>query len=256
MTDHIIMNLHDSIAEIIINRPEKMNAITPEMSEDLARICADIDKDDGVRVVLLRGAGERAFCAGSDLKSLESYDSAWAFRNRVEYGATLRSLRKPVVAALQGWVLGGGLEIMLGADLRVAGTGARFGAPEVIRGWVGGGGASQFLPRLVGYGQAMRLLLTGDHIDAKEAFSLGLVEYLVEDDAVYETARALCRKLAGYSPLAVQSVKAAVRAALSMPLEAGMKYENELTSLCFAAGNYQEGSSAFGEKRPTKYAED
>ncbi|XBS70762.1 enoyl-CoA hydratase/isomerase family protein [Acerihabitans sp. KWT182] len=256
MTDHIIMNVHDSIAEIIINRPEKMNAMTPEMSKELARLCADIDNNDDVRVVLLRGAGERAFCAGSDLKSLDSYDGAWSFRNRVEYGATVRGLRKPVVAALKGWVLGGGLEIMLGADLRVAGTSARFGAPEVVRGWVGGGGASQFLPRLVGYGQAMRLLLTGDHIDAKEAFSLGLVEYLVEDDEVYETARALCRKLADYSPLATQSVKAAVRAALSMPLEAGMKYENELTCLCFAAGNYQEGASAFGEKRPTKYAED
>ena len=252
MSGHIVMNLHGAVAEIVIQRPEKMNAITPAMSEELARLCSQINGNDAIHAVLLRGEGERAFSAGSDLHSLDSYATAWDFRHRVEYGTQIREIRKPVVAALHGWVLGGGLELMLGADLRVAGSSAKFGAPEVVRGWVGGGGATQMLPRLVGYGQAMRLLLTGDPIDAPEAYSLGLVEYLVDDGAVNQTAMDLCRKLAAYSPLAVQSVKAAVRAALSMPLEAGVKYENELTCLCFASGNYREGSSAFSGKRTEK----
>src|SRR5205085_5439273 len=124
--------------------------------------------DEAVRAVLLRGAGERAFSAGSDLNSLAEYPSAWAFRSRVIYENTVRSIRKPVIACLKGWVLGGGFEMALAADIRVAGRSTRCGFPEVKRGWVGGGGGSQMLPRLVGYGQAMRLLLTGDTIEAEE----------------------------------------------------------------------------------------
>jgi len=248
MSEHVTLTLTDSIAEIVLNRPEKLNAVTPEMAAALADYCRAVDRDDGVRVVLLRGAGERAFCAGSDLNSLAEYDSAWAFRNRVEYANAVREIRKPVVAALHGWVLGGGFEMMLGADLRVAGRSARFGCPEVKRGWVGGGGASQLLPRLVGYGKAMRLLLTGDPVDAAEAYALGLVEFLVDDGEVDARARALCRQLAEYSPVAVQSVKAAVRTALSAPLDAGLRYENEMNTLCFAAGDHREGIAAFAER--------
>lgn len=254
MSEKIVLNCQDFIAEIVINRPEKMNAMTPEMIDALARISSEVDQDDAVRVVLLRGEGDRAFCAGSDLGTLATYPSAWSFRNRVEHATIIRAIRKPVVVVLKGWVLGGGLEMALGADIRVAGKSAKFGAPEVTRGWVGGGGASQLLPRLIGYGQAMRLLLTGEKIDAEEAYSLGLVEYLVDDDAAGDTARAICRKLAEYSPIAVQSVKASVRASLSMPLDAGLKYENELTSLCFAAGNYLEGVQAFADRRPSPSA--
>jgi enoyl-CoA hydratase len=249
MSEQVVLNVQDSIAEIVLDRPEKLNAMTPEMNAALARICADVDADDAVRVVLLRGAGERAFSAGSDIGALATYPSAWAFRNRVEHATIVRNIRKPVIAALKGWVLGGGLEMALAADIRVAGIGARFGTPEVTRGWVGGGGASQLLPRLIGYGRAMRLLLTGETVDANEALALGLVEYLVEDAAVEDKAWAICRTLAGYSPIAVQSVKAAVRAALSMPLDAGLRYENDLTSLCFASGNYKDGIQAFGGRR-------
>jgi len=236
------------VAEIVINRPEKMNAMTPEMTQTLVGIREELERDNDVRVVLLRGEGERAFSAGSDLHTLKTYRTAWEFRRRTDYAMVIREFTKPVVAALKGWVLGGGLEMMLGADIRVAGQSAKFGAPEVLRGWVGGGGASQMLPRLVGYGQAMRLLLTGDSIDAHEAHSIGLVEIVVEDTAVVDTAMALCRKMAEFSPIATQSVKAAVRAALSMSVDQGIRYENELTSLCFASGNYEEGANAFGER--------
>ncbi|CAD6549626.1 Short-chain-enoyl-CoA hydratase [Paraburkholderia kirstenboschensis] len=248
MQDRIVVRRHDAVAEIVINRPEKMNAITPEMTQTLVAIRQDIERDDAIHAVLLRGEGERAFSAGSDLHSLKTYRTTWEFRARTDYAMVIRDFTKPVVAALKGWVLGGGLEMMLGADVRVAGQSAKFGAPEVVRGWVGGGGASQMLPRLVGYGQAMRLLLTGDTIDANEARGIGLVEMVVEDAAVVDTAMALCRKMAEFSPIATQSVKAAVRASLSMSVEQGVRYENELTSLCFASGNYEEGANAFDRR--------
>jgi len=248
MQDNIVLRRQGPVAEVIINRPEKMNAMTPEMTASLLAIRQEIESDLALRAVLLRGEGERAFSAGSDLHTLNTYGSAWAFRDRVDYAMVVRECKKPVVAAMKGWVLGGGLEMMLGADIRVAGRSAKFGAPEVLRGWVGGGGASQMLPRLVGYGQAMRLLLTGDSIDATEAHRIGLVEILVDDADVFDAAMALCRKIAEFSPIATQSVKAAVRAALSMSVEQGIRYENELTTLCFAAGNYEEGAAAFGNR--------
>lgn len=253
MSDNVKLTIEGAVAEILLDRPEKLNAVTPEMAATLARLCAGLDRDDAVRVILIKGAGTRAFSAGSDLNSLAEYPSAWKFRNRVEYAHALRSLRKPVVAALKGWVLGGGCEMALAADVRVAGKSLRCGFPEVKRGWVGGGGASQMLPRLIGYGQAMRLLLTGEAIGAEEAQHLGLVEILVEDDEVDAKALELCRAIAALSPVAVEAVKASVRMALSAPLEAGLRYENEMNTLCFAAGDHLEGIRAFREKRPAEF---
>src|SRR5690606_9672382 len=136
---------------------------------------------------------------------------AWRFRNRIEYATVIRNIRKPVIVALHGWVLGGGAEIALGADIRIMARSARFGFPEVVRGWVGGGGATQLLPRLIGYGKAMKLLISGDPVDAEEAYRLGIVETLVDDEQLLPEARAFCAKLAEFSPVAVESVKAAVR---------------------------------------------
>jgi enoyl-CoA hydratase len=253
MTNDIVLAASEHVAEIIINRPQKHNAMTREMAVRLQEICTAVDRDDSVCVVLIKGAGERAFSSGSDLNSLAEYSSAWAFRNRTVYENAVRNIRKPVVAALKGWVLGGGGEMALAADIRVAGRSMKMGFPEVTRGWVGGGGASQMLPRLVGYGQAMRLLLTGDPIDAEEAFRLGLVEYLVDDADVESSARALCRKIATFSPVALQSVKASVRMALSSSLEAGLRYENEMNTLCFSAGDHMEGIKAFREGRTAEF---
>lgn len=253
MTEEVILTIADAVAKIVLNRPRKLNAVTPEMAATLEELCAQVDRDDAVRAVLISGAGERAFSAGSDLNSLAEYPTAWKFRNRVEYATAVRNIRKPVVAALKGWVLGGGGEVALAADIRVAGRSARCGFPEVKRGWVGGGGASQMLPRLIGYGQAMRLLLTGEPVEAEEAYRLGLVDILVEDAEVETRAAALCRQLAGYSPVAVQSVKAAVRMALAAPLDAGLRYENEMNALCFAAGDHREGIKAFQERRPAQF---
>jgi enoyl-CoA hydratase len=253
MSKKITFTVADFVAEIVLNRPQKHNAITPEMAAALQEVCLAVDRDDAVRVILVRGAGERAFSSGSDLNSLAEYPSAWSFRNRVIYENAVRNIKKPVIAALKGWVLGGGAEMALAADIRVAGRSVKFGFPEVKRGWVGGGGGSQMLPRLVGYGQAMRLLLTGEPIDAEEAYRLGLVEILVDDAKVESTATALCRQIANHSPVASQSVKAAVRMALSSSLDAGLRYENEMNTLCFSAGDHMEGINAFRQGRAAEF---
>jgi enoyl-CoA hydratase len=252
MSGAIRLERDGAVARILIDRPEKMNAITRDMAAALAEHCAAIDRDASVRVAVIRGEGARAFSAGSDLNALAEPDP-WALRNRVEYAAVVRNVQKPVIAALRGWVLGGGLEIALGADIRIAGRGAKLGAPEVTRGWIGGGAASQMLPRLVGYGQAMRLLLSGEPIDAERALAIGLVEEVVDDDTVEARAAALAATIASYSPVATQAVKAAVRASLAMPLDAGIRYENELHSLCFAARDHAEGIRAFQEKRAADF---
>lgn len=253
MSEEVTLTVANFVGEIVLNRPQKHNAMTPKMAAELQAACAAADRDDAVRVVMVKGAGERAFSSGSDLNSLAEYSSPWAFRNRVIYENTIRNVKKPVIAVLKGWVLGGGAEMALAADIRVAGRSMKLGFPEVTRGWVGGGGASQMLPRLVGYGQAIRLLLTGDPIDAEEAYRLGLVEYLVDDAELEAKARALCDKIADYSPVAAQAVKAATRMALSSTLEAGLRYENEMNTLCFSAGDHLEGINAFREGRTAAF---
>ncbi len=250
---HVTISVADGIGQILIDRPDKLNAITPAMTVELQTICKEIDANKDVRVVTIMGAGGRAFSAGSDLNLLADITDVLAFRDRVEYAALVRDIRKPVIAGLMGWVLGGGMEIAIAADIRVAGRSAKIGGPEVTRGWIGGGGASQMLPRLVGVGQAMRLLLTGEPVDAGTALQIGLVEEVVEDTDVAQRVMVLAQKVASFSPVATQAVKAGVRAALSMSLEQGLRYENELHTICMSDNARLEGIKAFQEKRDAKF---
>jgi len=254
MTGRVDFSAADGVGHIVLARPEKHNAITPDMARELGAICREVDTNDAIRAVVISGAGERSFSAGSDLNILADMSDTWAFRNRIEYAAVVRNIRKPVIAALKGWVLGGGMEIALAADIRIAGHSARIGGPEVTRGWVGGGGASQMLPRLVGYGQAMRMLLLGEPVTAEDALRMGLVEELVADEEVLPRALAIAGKLASYSPIATQAVKASVRAALSMPLDAGLNYENEMHVICMSAKDRLEGIKAFQEGRTANFS--
>lgn len=225
---------HGAVGEIVLDRPKKHNALTPRMYLQIGDACRQADADDEVRVVLVRGAGEKAFCAGSDIKALEGYQDFWAWRNRQDYVPPLRALRKPTVAAIKGWALGGGLEIALACDLRVAARSTTFGAPEVTLGWSGAGGAAQHLTRMCGYGQAMRWLLTGERFSAEQAHLKGMVEWLVENGEELTVAREVAATIASYDPVATQSIKAAVRMAMEVGVAQGLIYENELMSLCFA----------------------
>jgi enoyl-CoA hydratase len=249
----VTLTVADGIGQILLDRPDKMNAITPAMTEELQRVCKEVDDNKDVRVATIMGAGEKAFSAGSDLNILADLTDVMAFRDRIEYAALVRNIRKPVVAGLKGWVLGGGMEMAIAADIRVAGRSAKIGGPEVTRGWIGGGGASQMLPRLVGVGQAMKMLLTGEPVDAETALRIGLVEEVVDDAQVAPRTIELAKKIAVLSPVATQAVKAGIRAALSMSLEQGLRYENELHTICMSDNARHEGIKAFQQKRDAKF---
>lgn len=246
----IYLERDGNVGELVLNRPEKLNALTPDMFRLLRDLSMEINEADDIHVVLFRGEGARAFCAGTDINTLKEYPDFWAWRNRVDYVTQIRAIRKPVIACVHGYALGGGHELAVAADIRIAATNAVFGAPEIRLGWVGAGGTSQYLPRLIGYGQAMRILLTGQRIDAQEALRIGLVEEVVETGKELERARELAREIASYSPIATQTTKAAVRAGMNGNLELGLQIENELMALCFAAGNDKAGAKLFGERKP------
>lgn len=228
------LTINGNIAEIILDRPSKHNALTPEMYRDIGACCAEANETAAIHVVIFRGAGEKSFCAGSDIKALEGYEDFWAWRNRYDYIPPILALRKPAIAAVKGWALGGGLEIALACDVRVVARSAVFSAPEVQLGWNGAGGAAQHLTRMCGYGHAMRLLLTGDRFDAEEAHRIGMVEWLVDTGDELSKAREIATQIAGNSTVATQAVKAAVRGAMELTVAQGLRNENELMSLCFA----------------------
>jgi enoyl-CoA hydratase len=245
MKPEVYLEQDGNVADLVLNRPAKHNTLTPKMFELLREACQEINATKSIHAVVLRGEGDRAFSAGTDVNTLADYDDFWDWRNRIDYVTQIRAIRKPVIAAVKCWALGGGHELAVAADIRVAARNAIFGAPEIRLGWVGAGGTSQYLPRLVGYGQAMRILLTGQRIDAQEAFRIGLVEEIVEVGQEVERAREIALEVASFSPIATQATKAAVRAGMNGNLEMGLQIENELMALCFAAGNDKSGASLF-----------
>lgn len=250
MTEHIQLNrLGDGVAEIVLNRPEKHNAVTPEMAAAIRDARREINDDDAIRVVVVRGAGEKAFCAGTDITTLDTFKDAWAFRNRVDYATQFRRIRKPTIAALKGWAVGGGLEIAINCDIRVAAPSTKVGAPEVKHGWLGGGGQTQMLTRLVGYGKAMLMCLTGDPIEAEEAYRMGVIERLVGEGEEVAAALKLAQRIASHTTIATMTVKEGIRAALNGTLDGASPYENDLMVLAFALGNQRKGIDAFAARK-------
>ncbi len=249
-TEDLLFTQDGAVATITLNRPHKLNTMTPEMGRMLLSLVDQINADDDIRVVILTGAGERAFSAGSDVKVLDDYGTNWQLRNRTDYARALYTVRKPVIAAIRGFAIGGGLELALTCDIRIASETARFGAGEIKLGWHGGAGNTQLLPRLVGYGKALQMLLTGDLIDADEARRTGLVQEVVPDDQLEAAARDLAGRIARNAPIAAQLAKHLVRMSESTSIEVGLAYENDLFAYCFTTKDSQEGIAAFKEKRP------
>lgn len=248
----ITLETRGFISTITIRREEKLNAITPEMAGELARIVDQVNDSD-CRVVVLTG-GSKVFSAGSDIKALDHYPTAWDYRVRKDdYTRSIRRIRKPVIAMINGYCLGGGLEMALQSDIRYASTNARFGAPEVTWGWIGGGGASQILPRLVGFGRAMELLVTGRIISAEEAYHMGLVNRVWTPEELEPATYALAEEIAKRAPIAVQVIKQAVRMSMNIGLDQGLDYENELVHITFSTQDKEEGVRAFREKREPRF---
>lgn len=249
MTDDLLFTVADHVATIILNRPAKLNALTPEMAAALIAAVSECNTSDAVRCVVVTGAGEKAFSAGSDITTLDGYATPWDFRNRDDYCDALRACRKPVVAAVNGYALGGGLETAMAADIRIASSNAKFAAPEIKLGWIGGGGMAAGLTYSMGASNAALMLLTGDMIDAERALAWGLVSEVVAPDVLLARAQEIAATIASRAPVAAETAKLNLRAAHTMPWDKAIEYERDLQAICFATDDAKEGRAAFAEKR-------
>jgi enoyl-CoA hydratase/carnithine racemase len=249
----VLFGIDGPVATLMLNRPAKLNAITPGMTDAVRRHADRVNADSGIRVMILAGAGERAFCAGSDVGELDAYSTAWEFRGRPDYCDAIRSIRKPVIAAVNGYAYGGGLELAMSADIRLASRTAMFAAPEIKLGWIGGGGASAFLALSAGPSNAALMLYTGDPVDATTSLSWGLVSQVLDPPELLPAARELAGRIAQRPPIAAQTAKLNLRAAYGMTLENAIQYERDLQTICFATEDAAEGRAAFTQRRPPRF---
>ena len=253
MTQDINFTIEGHVATLELNRPQKLNAVTPEMSSAIIAVARECDTNDRVRCVIVTGAGPKSFCAGSDIRELDSYDTPWNFRNRPDYCDAIRRMLKPTIAAINGYAFGGGLETSLSCDIRIAADHAQFAAPEIKLGWIGGGGMAAFLSQSIGPSNAALMILTGDPIDAKTALNWGLVSEVLPPERLLDRAREIAAIIASRAPIAAETAKLNLRAAANMPQEKAIEYERDLQTICFATQDAAEGRAAFKEKRPPQF---
>jgi len=236
----LIYEKKDSIAYVTLNRPKVLNVYNTQMRDELYQILGAIKDDSEVRVAILKGAGDKAFCAGADLSEFLTVPSPIIARQvrweRDVWGLFL-SLPQPLIAALHGYVLGDGIEIALCCDLRIASKDAQFGTPEVGLGIIPAAGATQTLPRAVGRGKALEMLLTGRWINADEAYRAGLVNRVVPREELLATAEGIARKIASYNQTAVRNAKQALVRGLDLSLDEGLELEKRLASLLRHSGS-------------------
>ena len=253
---NLLYENQDGIAVITMNRPKALNALNQETLDELNQVADMLAKDSSVQVVILTGSGDKAFVAGADIAQMQSM-SAMEGRNFGKLGQAvfnkLENLPQPVIAAVNGFALGGGCELAMACDIRIASEKAKFGQPEVTLGITPGFAGTQRLPRLVGKGRAKQLLYTGDVIDAQEAYRIGLVNVVAPAEELMTTAKAVAQKIQSRAAVAVQLCKAAVNEGLDTDLETGTAYEAEVFGLCFATADQKEGMAAFVEKRKAQF---
>jgi E-phenylitaconyl-CoA hydratase len=274
VSTNVLLSARDgAVGTLTLNRPERRNAIDQAMRDSLRSSLEELDADRAIRVVVLTGAGE-SFCAGVDLaeaagggevggvrgatgdaagRNADTASNAPSATARPPIAEPLWTFRKPVIAALNGAAVGGGLELALACDIRVASEGARFGLTELKIGSLPGSGGTQLLPRIVGPGNAARLILTGDLIDAAEALRIGLVSDVVAPEALAAEAAALARRIAQNAPLSLLAAKEALRAAAELGFAEGRKLERRLWAELAATEDRSEGRAAFRQKRPPRF---
>lgn len=239
------------VAIITINRPDKRNALNIKTREEGAALLDQLREDNSVGVVVFTGAGDKAFIAGADIGEFAGRTATMqreVMTNRSLFTA-IDTFPKPVIAMINGYCLGGGCELALACDIRIASETASFGQPEINLGIIPGGGGTQRLPRLVGEGKAMELILTGEIIDANTAFAIGLVNHVVPADQLQTKTLEIANRIADKSPIALQMAKEAVKLASKSNLDEGLRREVDLFALCFSTEDKNEGVSAFLEKR-------
>jgi len=252
----ILHETADGVVTITLNRPEVHNAMNEQMRQELTRCFGDLATSDAARVVVVTGAGERAFSAGADIREFVEPQVPVRFREsrkRVDFRQAMDRCPQPIIGAIRGYALGGGLELALACDIRIAGEDAQLGLTEVNLAIIPGGGGTQRLPRLVGRGRALEMILTGARIDAREAWRIGLVERVVPAADVLAAARELARTLAEKAPVALRYAKEAVVKGLELPLADGLRLENDVATLLRTTEDRVEGAKAFLEKRKPRF---
>ena len=247
----ILVERHEEqrTALVRLNRPKQLNALNAAVMDALCEALEELDRDDGVRAIVVTG-NERAFAAGADIGEMAGATPIDMLRgNRIGQWDRIRRIGKPVIAAVNGWCLGGGCELAMTLDLILAGEGAKFGQPEINIGVIPGAGGTQRLTRAIGKSRATEMILTGDPMEAAEAERRGLVARVVPDELVVEDALALAAKVAEKSPIALRLAKEAVNTAYEMGLTDALAHERRLFYLLFASEDQKEGMAAFLEKR-------
>ena len=248
----VLYEVADHVATITLNRPEVRNAMNTPLREAMSERFTALATDDDVRVIVVTGAGDKAFSAGADIREFVEPLQPTQFREqrrRLDFRQVMDRCPQPIIAAIRGIALGGGLELALACDIRIAGDDALLGLTEVNLAIIPGGGGTQRLPRLVGRGKALEMILTGARIGAAEALRIGLVERVVPAAEVMSAARDLARELAGRAPVAMRYAKEAVVKGLGMSLDDGLRLEGDLSTLLRTTEDRLEGAHAFLEKR-------
>ena len=248
----VLYEVADHVATVTLNRPEVRNAMNTALREALIERFTALATDDDVRVIVVTGAGGRAFSAGADIREFVEPQVPVRFREqrrRIDFRAAMDRCAQPIIAAIRGVALGGGLELALACDIRIAAEDALLGLTEINLAIIPGGGGTQRLPRIVGRGKALEMILTGARLGAAEALRLGLVERVVPTADVLAEAHALARELAGKSPIALRYAKEAVVKGLELPLADGLRLENDLSTQLRTTEDRVEGARAFLEKR-------
>ena len=251
----IIVEKKEGIGYLTLNRPEVFNAISQELIDEVRDALAMIDKDEEIRVLIITGAG-KGFQAGADIKELSKMGPIDILRwneGVVRINAALEKLRQPVIAAINGLAMGGGLELAISCSLRIIAEGAKLALPEVKLGIIPGTGGTQRLPRLIGKGRAYELLLTGKAIDAEEAYRIGLVNKVVPKGDAVKAAEEMAGKIMENGPIAIELCKDAVEIGMDLPIEQAVQYSQKNCITCFSTEDMKEGTSAFIEKRKPNF---
>lgn len=254
---NIIVEVKDQIGWVTLNRPEVMNAINQEMSRELISACGELERDEQVRVVIFKASGEKAFSAGMDLTERAGGEGpSFIERRQLKIASgihthtrAIAAMTKPTVAVVRGYAVGGGLEITLACDLRVVSEDAKLGLMEVRRGIIPGSGGTQRLSRIVGLGKALEICLSGELIDGREAYRIGLANVLVPADELLQAAERLAASMIKGAPLSLRFTKEAIHKGFELPLEEGLRLEADLSALVATTEDSKEGPRAFVEKR-------
>lgn len=252
----LLCEIEEGVAMVVINRPEVLNALNGQVFSELGRMFPELEADETVKAVILTGSGIKAFAAGADISQMQKMTTLEVRKLALATKAAqakIASLSKPVIAAVNGFALGGGCELAMCCDFRIASDNARFGLPEITLGIIPGGGGTQRLTNLVGLARAKDLVLTGRIIDAQEALNMGLVNKVVAADLLISEAKKLAGGLVEKGGFALNMAKAALNQSVSLDLNSGLDYEIECFAACFSTYDQKEGMAAFAEKRKPKF---